>query len=349
MTKKIIHIDMDCFYAAVEMRDNPALVGKPIAVGGDAGKRGVLCTSNYMARQFGVRSAMATGLAYKLCPKLIVIKPHMDKYKKIAHAIRALFFEYTDLVEPLSLDEAYLDVSESKQCFGSATLIAQEIRQKIERQHQLTASAGIAPNKFLAKIASDWNKPNGQFVIPPDAVAPFVQTLPVDKIFGVGKVTAKKLHQYGLQTCSDLNAFGELKLLQHFGKFGQHLFRLSQGIDHRPVDPHRERKSVSVEHTFAQDLMSLDDCLSKVEAMFAELLARVSDEQSTRLHKQFVKVKFCDFEQTTVECVMPAEVSRELFCSLLQKAHQRQGKPVRLIGLGVSFKAKVMEVQRCLF
>jgi len=190
--RKIIHIDMDCFYAAIEMRDNPRLRNKPIAVGGSAQSRGVLCTSNYLARQSGVRSAMATAYALKLCPQLIVIKPDMEKYRLISHKIRTVFEQYTDLIEPLSLDEAFLDVSDCQQHNGSATLIAQAIRQQIKDTENLTASAGIAPNKFLAKIASEWNKPDGQFVIPPQNIAAFIPTLPIEKIFGVGKVTAKK-------------------------------------------------------------------------------------------------------------------------------------------------------------
>jgi len=253
-TRKIIHVDMDCFYAAVEIRDNPNLAKKAVAVGGDAYRRGVLCTSNYIARDFGVHSATPTAQAYRLCPDLIVIKPDFSKYKEVSEQIREIFFSYTELVEPLSLDEAFLDVSDNSHCQGSASWIAKEIRERILKVTSLTASAGVAPNKFIAKVASDWDKPNGLTVIRPEQVDSFVTALPVEKIFGVGKVTAHKLHVLGIKTCGDVQKFSQEKLHQHFGSFGDHLFELSQGRDKREVKPDRVRKSLSVEETFSYDL-----------------------------------------------------------------------------------------------
>jgi len=263
-TRKIIHCDCDCFYAAVEMRDNPALKGAPIAVGGDAAHRGVIATCNYEARHFGVRSAMPTSQALQRCPHLIVIPPSMDKYREASQFITAIYRDYTDLVEPLSLDEAYLDVTDSVQHQGSGTLIAQEIRARIAQTVGITASAGVAPNKFLAKIASDWNKPDGLFVIRPKDVAEFVKTLPIAKVFGVGKVTAAKLQTLGVTTCLDLQSWSIYELENQFGKFGERLYELCRGIDQRDVCANRERKSVSVEETYTHDLPDLAACLTQL-------------------------------------------------------------------------------------
>ncbi len=229
--RKIIHVDMDCFFAAVEMRDNPALRDIPIAIGGSRERRGVISTANYPARKFGVRSAMPTGMALKLCPHLTLLPGRYEAYKEASRQIQAIFSRYTSLIEPLSLDEAYLDVTDSAHCHGSATLIAQEIRQTIFNELQLTASAGIAPVKFLAKIASDLNKPNGQYVITPADVPEFLRTLPLGKIPGVGKVSAAKLEAMGLRTCEDVQKYDLAMLLKRFGKFGRVLWERSQGID----------------------------------------------------------------------------------------------------------------------
>lgn len=228
--RKIIHVDMDCFFAAVEMRDNPALRDIPIAIGGSRERRGVISTANYPARKFGVRSAMPTGMALKLCPHLTLLPGRFDAYKEASNHIREIFSRYTSRIEPLSLDEAYLDVTDSVHCHGSATLIAQEIRQTIFNELQLTASAGVAPVKFLAKIASDMNKPNGQFVITPAEVPAFLQTLPLAKIPGVGKVSAAKLEAMGLRTCGDVQKCDLVMLLKRFGKFGRILWERSQGL-----------------------------------------------------------------------------------------------------------------------
>lgn len=228
--RKIIHVDMDCFFAAVEMRDNPALRDIPIAIGGSRERRGVISTANYPARKFGVRSAMPTGMALKLCPHLTLLPGRFDAYKEASNHIREIFSRYTSRIEPLSLDEAYLDVTDSVHCHGSATLIAQEIRQTIFNELQLTASAGVAPVKFLAKIASDMNKPNGQFVITPAEVPAFLQTLPLAKIPGVGKVSAAKLEAMGLRTCGDVQKCDLVILLKRFGKFGRILWSVVRGL-----------------------------------------------------------------------------------------------------------------------
>jgi len=254
MMRKIIHVDMDCFFAAVEMRDNPALRDIPIAIGGSRVQRGVISTANYPARKFGVRSAMPTAMALKLCPHLTLLPGRFEAYKEASHHIREIFSRYTSLIEPLSLDEAYLDVTDSLHCHGSATLMAQEIRQTIFDELQLTASAGIAPVKFLAKIASDLNKPNGQYVITPDEVPAFIKTLPLGKIPGVGKVSAAKLENMGLRTCGDVQNSDLSMLLKRFGKFGRVLWERSQGIDERNVNSERLRKSVGVERTLAEDI-----------------------------------------------------------------------------------------------
>lgn len=226
--RKIIHIDMDCFFAAVEMRDNPALRDIPIAIGGSRVQRGVISTANYPARKFGVRSAMPTGMALKLCPHLTLLPGRFEAYREASHHIREIFSRYTSLIEPLSLDEAYLDVSDSTHCHGSATLMAREIRQTIFNELALTASAGVAPVKFLAKIASDLNKPNGQFVLTPAEVPAFLKTLPLSKIPGVGKVSAAKLESMGLRTCEDVQKSDLAMLLKRFGKFGRILWERSQ-------------------------------------------------------------------------------------------------------------------------
>lgn len=337
--RKIIHIDMDCYYAAVEVRENPSLRGKPIAVGGSESNRGVIATCSYEARQYGVHSAMPTSRALCLCPQLILLPVQMSLYKEISSRIQALFYQYTDLVEPLSLDEAFLDVSESEHCRGSATLIAQEIRQRIFATERITASAGVAPNKFLAKVASDWNKPNGQWVIRPEDIDEFVLQLPVTRIFGVGKVTGQRLADLGVESCQDLQAFSRERLGEHFGVFGARLYELARGIDERPVSTNRTPKSLSVEETYASDLPHLARCLQEVPGLFAEFtqrLARTQKRLSLRPRTLFVKLRFDDFETTTIQMAgtVPTE---EGFMHLCEQAWQRGKRPVRLIGLGVQF------------
>lgn len=348
--RKIIHIDMDCFYAAVEMREDPSLKGKPVAVGGRANSRGVVAACNYEAREFGVHSAMPMSQAFQKCPQLITTPVHMDLYKSVSKVIHSIFQEFTDIIEPLSLDEAYLDVSDSLHCNGSATLIAQEIRQRIFDSQNITASAGIAPNKFLAKVASDWNKPNGQKVITPNEVKAFVKELPVKAISGVGKVTAKRMAELGLETCGDLEELGLEGLLQYFGSFGDRLYKYSQGIDNRSVETDWIRKSLSVEDTFNKDLPDLESCLFEIDIIYEELLIRLDRaKQKQRLFAKslVVKLRFNDFETTTIQMAGTAP-DKEAYKRLCKEAWQRGQRPVRLIGLGLQFNPPDMPEQLCL-
>ena len=337
-TRKIIHCDCDCFYAAVEMRDDPSLVNLPIAIGGKSDRRGVVATCNYKARHFGVRSAMPTGQALKLCPDLVVIPGTMAKYREAALQIRQIFYRYTDKVEPLSLDEAYLDVTDCTECQGSATLIAQQIRAQIATEVGVTASAGVAPNKFLAKVASDLNKPDGQFVITPEEVDDFVQKLEVKRIFGVGKVTNEKLRRMGIITCGDLQQRDLIELVDKFGVFGKRLHDLSYGRDDRQVNSNSRRKSLSVEHTYSDDLPNQIACLAKLPDLLIELRSRLRRVDSDYLvTKQFIKMKFNDFTATTVERQMVSGLPVESFEALCQQAWIRGNRPVRLMGIGVRF------------
>lgn len=325
------------------MRDDPALRNKPIAVGGKPEQRGVVATCNYEARKYGVRSAMATAQALRRCPDLIVLPPAMDKYRAASRQILSIYRDYTELVEPLSLDEAYLDVTHAVAQHGSATAIAQQIRERILETVGITASAGIAPNKFIAKIASDWNKPNGQFVVKPQQVDAFVSVLPVSKLFGVGKVTAARLNQLGAETCGDLRTWPLNELLQHFGKFGERLYDLCRGIDERPVDPSSERKSVSVEETYSIDLRDLDACRREMGDLIAKLHTRVQRAQAgDNMHKLFVKIRFADFSRTTAECVT-SSIDEATIDTLLETAFQRRQLPVRLLGVGIRLSGQKLE------
>ena len=347
--RKIIHCDCDCFYAAVEMRDDPRLRGQALAVGGRADQRGVVATCNYEARAFGVRSAMPTSLAIRRCPSLIVLPPAMEKYREASRQILAIYRDYTDAVEPLSLDEAYLDVSNSLHQKGSATLIAQEIRARIKATVGITASAGVAPNKFLAKIASDWHKPDGLFVILPDQVENFVAELPVARLFGVGKVTAAKLHSMGIQTCHDLLRWSHPDLLQQFGKMGTSLYLLCRGIDKREVISSSERKSVSVEETYTIDLPDLAACQAELPALFASLKARMRRAKAEdSIQKLYVKIRFADFHQTTAEC-RGNVLDETVFAQLLETCYLRGKLAVRLLGLGTRLADLKPELQLPLF
>ena len=334
--RKIIHVDMDCFYAAIEIRDFPQYKGKPLAVGGSCKRRGVISTCNYEARQFGVHSAMASQYAIKLCPHLIIVPGRMQVYKDTSVQIRSIFEKYTDIIEPLSLDEAYLDVTNCKLHNGSATLIANAIRYDIFETTKLTASAGIASIKFLAKIASDINKPNGQFVITPNKINEFVKTLSLRKIPGVGKVTEKKLLEMGLKTCADIQNYDKKRILQQLGKFGQVLIERSFGIDSRAIICERERKSVGVETTLSQDIYSLEQCQSILLGLITELKLRVQVSAFDRkIKKQVVKLKFTDFVQTTAEHQTASINSNGLFKLLEQAFIRGENKGVRLLGIAV--------------
>ena len=345
--RKIIHVDMDCFYAAIEMRDNPRLRDIPLAIGGSVDRRGVISTANYPARRYGVHSAMATATALRLCPQLKLLPGRMEVYKATSRLIRNIFSRYTTLIEPLSLDEAYLDVTDSSLCNGSATLIAQEIRQTIANELQLTASAGVAPIKFLAKVASEQNKPNGQFVITPNNMEAFLLALPLEKIPGVGKVTAKRLEEKGLHTCADVRQYDLAELLRQFGKFGRVLWERCHGIDERAVSPDRLRKSVGVEKTLAADIHHWHECEGLVEQLYQELELRLRRvKPDLHIARQGVKLKFDDFCQTTQEHVWP-ELNKQDLLRLARQTweERRQTRGVRLVGLHVTLLDPQMERQ----
>ncbi len=332
--RAIIHLDMDCFYAAIEVRDRPSLRGKPVGVGGARERRGVLTTCNYEARKFGVRSAMPTFMALQRCPNLIVLPTRFDVYRREAAVIRGILHRFTTLIEPLSLDEAYLDVSAHPSAPGP---LAQVIRGTIFRKTKLTSSAGIGPNKLIAKIASEINKPNGQFEVAPEQVCAFMENLPVRKIWGIGEKAERKLEELGVKTCGELQRFSRPELVDLFGKFGVELYDLCRGIDHRPVEPDRPRKSLSTEETFPVDLTTVEQCEEKLEDLFQELMGDLAQKESMReIRTIFVKLKFNDFTRTTAERAGLAPTLQD-FRSLLDEAFARTGKPVRLIGLGVRF------------
>jgi DNA polymerase IV len=337
--RKIIHVDMDCFYAAVEMRDNPSYQNIPIAVGGESA-RGVLCTCNYIAREYGIRSAMPNHQAKKLCPDLLIVNGRMSVYKDVSEQIRNIFHRYTNFIEPLSLDEAYLDVTEATIFSGSATLIAEQIRADIYNELHLTASAGVAPNKFLAKIASDENKPNGQCVITPEKVDDFVADLPLNKIPGIGPKTALRLAEQGYTSCRDVRNSSIDNLQRIVGKQAVSLYQRSFGRDERKIETSRERKSLAVETTLAQDVMTLEQVIAVMKPLLDKLKYRLSKCEDKFIVKQGVKLKFSDFNQTTVE-QQSDEISEAVFNDLFQKAILRaNNRSIRLVGLTLGFNNK---------
>ncbi|MBF0297437.1 MAG: DNA polymerase IV [Oligoflexia bacterium] len=344
--RKIIHIDMDCFYAAVEIKYNPLFKGRPVAVGGRPEDRSVICTANYEARKYGVKAAVSSYKALKLCPHLILIPPDFQRYNEESIAIHNIFERFTNKIEPLSLDEAFLDVTGSSILKGSASLIAAEIRRLIFSERKLTASAGIAPNKFLAKVASDWNKPNGQYVINPSMIENFIKELPVEKIPGVGKVTAKKMHSLGIKTCNDLQKYRCDDLENIFGIWGVTLYHLCRGVDEREVETSFERKSLTVERTFPKDLKNLNECLRELEEIYDDFLQRFdehrisnSSEEKQIIKSLVIKLKFYDFISTTVERATSGKFPKiEQYYPLLKEAFNRYQKPVRLMGLGARLK-----------
>ena len=335
--RKIIHIDMDAFYASVEQLDNPELVGKPIAVGGNE-LRGVVAAASYEARKFGVRSALSSVLAKRYCPELIFIKPRFDRYKEISNQIRNIFYEYTDLVEPLSLDEAYLDVTQNKKGNPSATLLAQEIRQRIFIETGLKASAGISINKFVAKVASDFNKPNGQKTVSPVEVGPFLEKLPISKFYGVGNVTREKMYLLGIFNGYDLKYKSLDFLIKHFGKSGTFFYNVVRGIHDSEVKPDRIAKSVAAEHTFNINLTS--------EIFMVERLKVIADQLEKRLTKHKIagktitlKIKYSDFSQQTRSKTMAYYISDKSLLLETAKELLFQEKPknsVRLLGISLS-------------
>ncbi len=335
--RKIIHVDMDAFYASVEQMDNPLLRGKPVAVGGGE-NRGVVSAASYEARKFGVRSAISGYLAKKNCPELIFVKPRFDRYKEISQKIRKIFYEYTDLVEPLSLDEAYLDVTQNKKGNPSATLIAQEIRKRIFDEVGLTASAGISVNKFVAKIASDYNKPNGQKTVNPDEVLAFLEELPIRKFYGVGKVTTEKMYQLGIFTGLDLRNKSLEFLGKHFGKSGRFYYHVVRGIHNGEVKPERVAKSVAAEHTFNENLSSEIFMLEKLEIISGELERRLKKQQIAG-KTVTLKIKYSDFTLQTRSKTLPYFISDKalLFEATKELLFQERMKDsVRLLGISLN-------------
>lgn len=335
--RKIIHVDMDAFYASVEQMDNPELKGKPLAVGGSE-TRGVVSAASYEARKFGVRSAMSGAQAKRNCPDLIFVRPRFDRYKEISKKIRNIFHDYTDLVEPLSLDEAYLDVTQNKKGNPSASLIAQEIRKRIFEEVGLTASAGISVNKFVAKIASDYNKPNGQKTVNPDEVLGFLEQLDIKKFYGIGKVTAEKMYQQGIFTGADLKSKPREYLEEHFGKSGGFYYNIVRGIHNSEVKPNRIAKSVAAEHTFFQNLTSEIFMLEQLERIAAELEQRLK-KHSISGKTVTLKIKYSDFTTQTRSKTLPYFISdRGILLETVKELlyQDRLKDSVRLLGISLS-------------
>ncbi len=337
--RKIIHVDMDAFYASVEQRENPSLKGKPVIVGGDPMSRGVVSACSYEARKFGIHSAMASKTAVRLCPHAVFLYPNFDLYKMVSDEIREIFFSYTDLVEPLSLDEAYLDVTENRPMIPSATIIATDIRKEIRGKTFLTASAGVSYNKFLAKIASDFNKPDGLMVITPDDAERFIEKLPIGKFHGIGKATEKRMAEMGIKTGGDLRNIELETLTRVFGRVGEYFYYISRGIDERPVEPFRVRKSIGQERTFSKDITDRGEMLSFLQKL-SRSLEELLRKNETAGRTVTLKVKFFDFEQVTRSVTLPEPVDSAADimeqASLLLNNTRAGEKKVRLLGISVS-------------
>ena len=338
--RKIIHIDMDAFYASVEQRDRPEFKGKPVIVGGDPKSRGVVAACSYEARKFGIHSAMPSVTAYRLCPNAVFIRPRFDMYREVSSELREIFCEYTDLVEPLSLDEAFLDVTQNYKEMPSATLIAQEIKRKVyDRTGGLTSSAGVSFNKFLAKVASDINKPDGITVITPEMADEFIDKLPIRKFFGVGKVTEEKMLNIGIKTGADLKKYKKEQLIQIFGKSGNYFYDIAHGLDDRPVEPNRIRKSIGKETTFSEDIDDTDHIIEILEDIAAKLENSLI-KKDAKGRTITLKVKYFDFQSITRSITLdePAEsasVIMKYVKPLLAKTEAGE-KKVRLLGISVS-------------
>jgi len=336
--RKIIHIDMDAFFASVEQLDNPELKGKPVAVGG-SGERSVVAAASYEARKFGVRSAMPSTIARRLCPDLIFVKHHFERYQEVSSSVFEIFKDYTDIIEPLSIDEAFLDVTTDKKNIGSATLIASEIRKDIKDKTMLTASAGISINKFLAKIASDIKKPDGQFVIPPEDAAMFIEKLPVEKFYGIGKVTADKMHKFGIHNGADLKTWDLTSLVRNFGKVGMFYYKIVRGEDDREVETSQERKSIGTELTFDKDLTTKFEIIAELYKIEKELIRRLEESDASG-RTITVKVKFSDFRQITRSKTLQNYINdfdtlhREV--SEIRKSLNLEGSKIRLMGVTIS-------------
>lgn len=338
--RKIIHIDMDAFYASIEQRDHPEYRGKPVAVGGSPeGRGGVVATASYEARKFGVRSAMPSKKALQLCAQLIFVRPRFDVYKEVSQKIRDIFRRYTDIIEPLSLDEAYLDVTEDKQHIGSAIEIARLIKSAISTELNLTASAGVSVNKFVAKIASDMNKPDGLTFIGPSRIEKFMESLPVEKFFGVGKVTAEKMKSMGIYTGLDLKKLSAADLTRHFGKPGRFYFNIVRGIDDRAVQPHRETKSVGAEDTFPYDLVELAEMTEALDKLGSIVQDRIK-QHGLRGRTITLKIKYHDFKQVTrsLSLSTPVDDAESITATAIQLllGTDLEEKKIRLLGISVS-------------
>lgn len=329
---------MDAFFASVEQLDNPELRGKPVAVGG-SGERSVVAAASYEARKFGVRSAMPSVTAKRLCPDLIFVRHHFDRYHEVSGAVFDILREYTDLVEPLSIDEAFLDVTCNRKNIASATLIARSIKKEIRERTGLTASAGVSVNKFLAKIASDIKKPDGLFVIPPDDAEKFIEKLPVEKFFGIGKVTAEKMHKLGVHTGSDLKQMDLGALIRNFGKSGAFFYNIVRGIDDRPVEVNQERKSIGTELTFDRDLATRFEIIAELYKIEKELMGRITDT-GTSGRTITLKIKFADFRQITRSRTLSYflrdfdALHKEV--SEIRKSLDLENKKIRLMGVSIS-------------
>ena len=329
---------MDAFFASVEQLDNPELRGKPVAVGG-SGERSVVAAASYEARRFGVRSAMPSVIARRLCPDLIFVKHNFTRYTEVSASIREIFSEYTDLIEPLSIDEAFLDVTNDKKNIGSATVIARKIRSEIKARTGLTASAGVSVNKFLAKIASDINKPDGLFLIRPEDAENFIEYLAVEKFYGIGKVTAQKMHKLGIHTGADLKKWDLVSLVRNFGKAGVFFYDIVRGIDERPVEPDQERKSVGTELTYEKDLITRFEIIAELYRLEKELMERLEHSETTG-RTITLKVKFSDFKQITRSKTLQNYIrdfdTLHKEVSGIRKLLKLEGSRIRLLGLSIS-------------
>lgn len=339
LQRKIIHIDMDAFYASVEQRDHPEWRGKAVIVGGPPDSRGVVATASYEARKFGVHSAMPSAQAGRLCPHGIFVKPRFEVYREVSKKIREVFKEYTDLIEPLSLDEAYLDVTENKRGNPSATLLAKEIKDLIYKRTHLTASAGVAPNKFLAKIASDMNKPDGLTVITPDMAEAFIAKLPIGKFHGIGRVTEEKMKSLGIYNGADLKIWSETDLVAQFGKTGSFYYQIARGIDLREVKPDRIRKSVGAEETFSEDLDNLKDMEFQLDAIAQNVAGRL-EKHNTGGRTVTLKVRYADFQRVTRSTTPGGFIRDAATLAALSKEMlpltEAEARKVRLLGITVS-------------
>jgi len=354
--RKIIHVDMDAFFASVEQRDDPRLLGKPVIVGGNPDSRGVVAACSYEARKFGVHSAMPSSRAYRLCPNAIFVKPNFEAYREVSNQIHQIFKEFTEAIEPLSLDEAFLDVTDCTVHQGSATLIANEIRQLIVQKTRLTASAGVSYNKFLAKIASDMNKPDGLYLIEPEHAEAFIEQLEVRKFFGVGKVTEEKMHKHNIYTGKDLKSHSEASLTQIFGKSGRHYYQISRGIDDRPVRASRTRKSIGKETTFGEDITDMTH-IGEILQKLSSNVVKILNAKKLLAKTLTLKVKYNDFQLVTRSKTVVGEITDEqqifdILPELVEKT-ELGSRPVRLLGVSLSSlvdeEKKINELDQSIF